>query len=93
MGQMITIGYRDTLKRAQELEQLATEIERKCAARIGRLRSGMNSSWTGDSAVFYQKKLDQLESKARHRAKDLRAAALALRIAAERYRILEEVIF
>jgi uncharacterized protein YukE len=53
----------------------------------------MNSSWTGDSAVFYQKKLDQLESKARHRAKDLRAAALALRIAAERYRILEEVIF
>ena len=47
----------------------------------------------GFSAVFYQKKLDQLESKARHRAKDLRAAALALRIAAERYRILEEVIF
>ena len=87
MGQMITIGYRDTLKRAQELEQLATEMERKCAARIGRLRSGMNSSWTGDSAVFYQK------SKARHGAKDLRAAALALRIAAERYRILEEVIF
>ena len=33
MGQMITIGYRDTLKRAQELEQLATEMERKCAAR------------------------------------------------------------
>jgi uncharacterized protein YukE len=91
MAQTITMNYRDTLKKAQELEELADEMDRKCAARIDRLRDGMRSNWTGDAAAFYCKKLDQLEGKARNRAREMRAAASALRIAAERYRILEMI--
>ena len=49
MAQTITMNYRGTLKKAQELEELADEMDRKCAARIDRLRDGMRSNWTGDS--------------------------------------------
>ena len=91
MGQIITMNYRDTLAKAQELEALANEMEKKYAAGLERLQGQMKASWTGDSADFYRKKLDQLESKARTRAREIRRAAAALRIAAERYRILEAI--
>ena len=91
MGQIITMNYRDTLAKAQELEALANEMEKKYAAGLGQLQSELSASWTGDSADFYRKKLGQLESKARTRAREMRRAATALRIAAERYRILDAI--
>ena len=93
MGLHINVNYKDTLRKAQELEELADELEHKYAARLAGIRNSMGRDWKGDSAVFYGKKIGKLEDKVKSRSKQLRNAASALRIAAERYRILEQIHF
>ena len=90
---LINVNYRDLMNKAGELEALADRLDRNYAARIRQMRAELNGCWTGDSAEFYKKKLDKLASITKNRSKELRNAAAALRISAQKYYLLEQIRF
>ena len=90
---LINVNYRDLMNKARELEALADRLDRNYTARIKQMRAELSGCWTGDCAEFYKKKLDKLASITKTRSKELRNAAAALRISAQKYYLLEQIRF
>lgn len=85
----IEIDYRDTLRKANELDRLARELRSIASRDLQDLQSGIGRSWRGTPAQQYQKRARTLSQKTLSQAKDLEKMARSLRAAAERYRMLE----
>lgn len=85
----IDIDYRDTLKKANQLEALAMELRSIAARDLQNVQSGVGRTWRGSAAELYKKRAQTLSRQAEAQARDLQSLARGLRQAAERYRRLE----
>jgi len=86
---LIDIDYRDTLRKADQLERLASELRGISTRELQNLRSGVGRSWWGSSAEMYKKRSVTLSRQIESQARDMQRMANSLRQSAERYRRLE----
>lgn len=86
---VVEIDYRDTLKKADQLEELARELRTIASRDLQDLQSGVSRAWKGSSAERYKKHAQTLSRQVEAQAKNLQNAAKGLRRTAERYRFLE----
>lgn len=90
MDSSIIIDYEDTLKKADELEELADEIENRVLKNLSDTAGAARGTWTGSTAEKYQSKNKRLMDKLSGHARDLRRTAEGLRKAAKRFKRAEE---
>lgn len=79
---LIQFNYQEALKRADEVDDIASELNRA----MGTLNDTMlevSNSWKGDSATQYEKKGDMLSQRIKNSAQDLRDTAREIRRIAE----------
>lgn len=87
----IEIDYWDTIKKADQLEELARDLRNIAAGDLSRIQSGVSRNWQGSAAQLYQKRTRTFSSQVEGQARQLQALARELRQAAERYRRLEQL--
>ncbi|MBR2100379.1 MAG: hypothetical protein IJ927_03515 [Eubacterium sp.] len=85
---LININYREVIRKAEELESLAAELNRTCEG-LQNLMSISYSNWTGDTANQYTNKIKGLYVKTKSQANSLSQTAGALRRKAEFYNMIE----
>ena len=90
MDGSIFIDYRDTLRKADELDNLARQIENRVLDYMGRSGSIAQAAWTGTTAEIYKRKNMQIMDKLSGHARELRSTAEGIRKAANYYKWLEE---
>jgi len=86
---LIDIDYRDTLRKAEQLERLASELRSISTRDLQDLRSGVGRTWRGSAAELYKKRSRTFSRQIESQAKELQRMARSLRQSAERYRRLE----
>ena len=82
--EQIEIDYRNTIRKAQRLRELAGELEGIRQSRIGGSLNNLPGAWRGDASAMYDGKLRKLDDKVRKRIKELRNAADGIEKAAKR---------
>lgn len=87
---LIEVDYRDTIKKADRLEELSAQLNKIATEKLADLKSGMGRNWKGSSSELFQKKTKTLIWQLTSQANNLRAAARDIRKAAENYRRLEQ---
>lgn len=85
----IEIDYRDTLKKAEQLDSLSRELRAIASRDLSDLQSGVNQAWQGSCAELYKKRVRELAQQVEAQARTFQSIAGGLRRTAERYRILE----
>ena len=90
MDGSIFIDYRDTLRKADELESLASQIEDRVLDYMSRSGNVAQAAWTGSTAEMYQRKNMQIMDKLSGHAREMRSTADGIRKAANYYKWIEE---
>lgn len=88
---LIDIDYQDTLKKADRLEALASNLRSISTRNLQDLQAGVGRTWRGSAAELYRKRTQTFSRQVESQAKELQNMARSLRAAAERYRRLEEL--
>ena len=86
----IEMNYGDTLRKAERLETISSELRYK-ANQMEQAADADTRDWQGDASEEFDRKAHQLAGIARSHADKLAMTAEALRRAAERYHRLEEM--
>lgn len=86
---LIEIDYRDAMKKADRLDELAQELRNLAAQDLQSIQSGVSRGWKGSASELYQKRLKSYKQQVEAHAKDCQALAASLRNAAKRYQQLE----
>lgn len=80
----ITMDYRETMRRAEELEQLARRIKRKANGEYREAQRALAGVWSGEAAEAYLKKTNRIRDKLLRNAEELDRTADVLKRAATR---------
>lgn len=88
---LIEIDYVDTIRKAEELEQLARELKSISANGLEEIKSGIDAGWKGSASVLYKKKINELSHQLASQAEDLLKIAERLGKTAKRYQKLEQM--
>ena len=86
----IYMDYRDTLRKAEQLEHLADRLSGIADRSLSEMTLSAVNSWHGESAAAFGKKSEKLQDLTKRHAANLRAAAQGLRRMAMRYQAIEE---
>ncbi len=82
----IYLDYQNAIKQAERLEQAAKDLKRE-ASKLSDCRRSISTSWKGDNASTYLRKVKTVESDISKKEKNITKAAAAIRkIATETYR-------
>lgn len=87
----LNIDYRDTLRKADELADLASEIRSIAQSDLPQLQSAAERSWRGSASEIYQKKVCTFSNQTRGQAKELQDLARSLKGRAQYYQYLERL--
>lgn len=79
----INMNFNLTMNKAQELDNLAGELERMATSNLENTLQTLSRSWTGDAANAYINKGRIMENKIKSSADQLRAIAGTLRHVAQ----------
>lgn len=80
----ITMDYRETIRRAEELEQLARRIKRKANGEYREAQRALSGAWEGEAAEAYLKKTNRIREKLLRNAEELDRTADVLKRTAKR---------
>ena len=80
----IQMHYRDTLRKADRLEELAAELLKVAGTELADVEQQTSAMWRGAGCDRYHTKHAQMADLAKKHARQLRDAAKALRSSAER---------
>jgi len=86
----IEADYRDMLRQAGRLDDLARKLRTTASRDLQELQAGVGRQWRGSAAVLYKKRTTTLIRQAEQQARDLQKMASSLRTAAERYQRIEQ---
>ena len=87
--QQINIQYRDAMRRADRLEELANRLSRRAAVEIENLSNDISQQWEGDEAVLFLKKAAIIESDISKTVKNIRECASTIRRIAKQSLLIE----
>lgn len=82
----IQMNYSNAIKRAEQLESIAKELDTMAKNKFDGTLQNISSSWKSESASRYLKKGHNLEDKIVQTAKELRTTAKTIRNTATRIR-------
>lgn len=80
----IYMNYRQAVNQAERLQEQAERLSRVANGRMGDTMTRLSTNWKGENADAYLAKCAALQDKMTRTARDLSAAAAAIRAAAER---------
>lgn len=87
----IDVDYRNMLRKADQLESLARDLQNISSRDLQNVQSGVNQCWQGSASELYKKKLRTFSRQVDSHARTLLDLAGNLRRAAERYERLERI--
>ena len=87
----IEIDIQDTINRGDELSAIAKQIKSRCN-KTDTICDNSTNLWKGDAGNAYRKKLNQINSKIKSRAKSISNIADGISASANRYKKIEESI-
>lgn len=88
---IIDIDWRDTMNKADQLDDLAEELQHLIYCELTDMEDGAGSRWQGSAAELYRKKARTYVRQIQSEQKNLRSLARGLRKTAETYRDLEQL--
>lgn len=80
----IRLHYQDTIRKAERLEELASELLKLAERELADVETETSGLWRGSACDRYHQKHNQMADKAKKHARQLREAARALRDSALR---------
>lgn len=86
----IRFEYQRAMRAAQQLEEIAGNLEKSAKSRLNTTIDNIHSSWEGENANSFQNKGRQLSEKLEKSIKDLRQTAETIRTIAQNMRNTEE---
>lgn len=87
----IYLNYRDTIKKAKDLEELATKVQKVSVNNLRNVEQRIGSAWKGDAGGAYRKKYDKAVVNLNNQGKNLKRLAEQLERSARRLQNLEEL--
>ncbi len=87
--QQISIQYRDAMRRADRLDELANRLSRRAAVEIENLSNDISKQWEGEEAVLFLKKTAIIESDISKTVKNIRECASTIRRIAKQSLLIE----
>ena len=87
--QQINIQYRDAIRRADRLDELANRLSRRAAVEIENLSNDISKQWEGEEAVLFLKKAAIIESDISKTVKNIRECASTIRRIAKQSLLIE----
>lgn len=88
----IRIDFSQTIRSAEELMQVADDLERDAVRRFEQVLSTSRSAWSGDDYNAYRDKLTRELNQTRKHVKNIRSYASSVKRSAESLKRLEEKI-
>ena len=86
----LEINYRDTIRKAEQLQTLARDITGVCGSTIENIQSATCSAWVGDGGDKFRKKLNKSNVALSNKAKSLNKLASDLGKTARRFEMIEK---
>ena len=86
---LIDIDWRDMMKKADTLDEVAADLQRTINNQMARMQAGARNNWQGTAADLYRNRARTLTQKAQQERNSVKKMASDLRAAARRYRDLE----
>lgn len=87
----IEVDYQNMLEKADQLENLAKDLQKISNQDLQKVQSGVNQCWHGSAAELYKKKLGIYSQQVASHALAFLVLARALRGAAKKYQDLEHI--
>lgn len=77
--QQINIQYREAMRRANRLDELANRLSRRAATEIRNLSDNVHMQWEGEEAEAFSKKTAIIEAEISKTVKNIRSCAATVR--------------
>lgn len=79
----ILFNYRQAIRQAEKLDELADKIERLAVEKIGNTVGSLRNNWNSDNSHRYYSKVGQVQNDIKGNARNIRRVASSIRTTAE----------
>ena len=86
----LEINYKDTIRKAEQLESLADDIIKICNSSLTGLSNATRNAWTGDGGDRFRKRMNKCIKSLANNSRDLKNTASSLESKARRYEWIEK---